>query len=313
MNKQILFIEIIVLLLSSCTFFEKTPLDFINQIFSDKKCQIEVNNLTNNSIEKFIIDDNSFIYNNETYYKYLYKNNYQLYNNNLIDNNKIVNIEYGKFFINVFNNNNYNNTYYIENNIYLIYEENLDKFDFSFLSSGLKRISFYIKNNCLIYNLDFEKNKYQLNVYYSEVKILPFNINEEKINNFYYDNQIDEEKLKLKINNKDDFILIIESDNCKACKYSQIFYALYSYEFNIKLFTIEENNIKNLKNQILQNLNIAYNNQKNDYKRKEYLSYPKDYFLTPTAINFIKGNEKYVFLGFSKNDVNAFYKFCNEK
>ena len=79
---------------------------------------------------------------------------------------------------------------------------------------------------------------------------MPFNINEEKINNFYYDNQIDEEKLRLKINNRDDFILIIESDNCKACKYSQNFYDLYSYEFNIKLFTIEEKNIKNLKNKI---------------------------------------------------------------
>ena len=309
MNKKILFLSIATILLTSCSFSKKTPIDFINQIYINKKCQIEVINLTKNLKEKFIIDNDSFIHDDVTYYKYLYKENYQLYDdNNIIEDNKVLNIEYGKCFIEAFNDKNYNATYYIENNKYIINEKDIEKFDFSFLSNNITNISFYLEDNQLIYNLIFEKEEYELNIFTSETKILPFNINEDKINNFYLNNQINENELTNKINNKENFILIIESNSCKACKYSQIYYALYTFELNKTIYTIDESGIKDLKN-----IHLIYNNEKNDYKRSEYQEYPKEYFLTPTAIIFIQGNEKYVFLGFGKNDVNAFYKFCNEK
>ena len=313
MNKKILFLSIATILLTSCSFSKKTPIEFVNQIYINKKCQIEVTNLTKNLKEKFIIDNDSFIHDDVTYYKYLYKENYQLYDDNFIEDNKDLNIEYGKCFIEAFNDKNYNATYYIENNKYIINEKDIDKFDFSFLSNNITNISFYLEDNQLIYNLIFEKEEYQLNIFASEKRILPFNINEDKINNFYLNNQINESELANKINNKENFILIIESSSCKACKYSQIYYALYTFELNKTIYTIDESDIKDLKNRILENIHLTYDNQKNDYKRNEYQKYPKDYFLTPTAINFIQGNEKYVFLGFGKNDVNAFYKFCNEK
>ena len=95
------------------------------------------------------------------------------------------------------------------------------------------------------------------------------------------------------------------------------YYNLFIFLFNTGLRAGEVAGVLiddiDLKNRILENIHLTYDNQKNDYKRNEYQKYPKDYFLTPTAINFIQGNEKYVFLGFGKNDVNAFYKFCNEK
>lgn len=313
MNKKILFLSIATILLTSCSFSKKTPIDFINQIYINKKCQIEVINLTKNLKEKYIIDNDSFIHDDVTYYKYLYKENYQLYDDNLIEDNKVLNIEYGKYFIEAFIDKNYNATYYIENNKYIINEKDIDKFDFSFLSNNITNISFYLEDNQLIYNLIFEKEEYELNIFTSETKILPFNINEDKINNFYLNNQINENQLTNKINNKENFILIIENGSCKACKYSQIYYALYTFELNKTIYTIDESGMKDLKNRILGNIHLAYNNQKNDYKRSEYQEYPKEYFLTPTAINFIQGNEKYVFLGLGKNDVNAFYKFCNEK
>ena len=78
MNKKILFLSIATILLTSCSFSKKTPIEFVNQIYINKKCQIEVTNLTKNLKEKFIIDNDSFIHDDVTYYKYLYKENYQL-------------------------------------------------------------------------------------------------------------------------------------------------------------------------------------------------------------------------------------------
>ena len=208
MNKKILFLSIATILLTSCSFSKKTPIEFVNQIYINKKCQIEVINLTKNLKEKFIIDNDSFIHDDVTYYKYLYKENYQLYDDNLIEDNKDLNIEYGKYFIEIFNDKNYNATYYIENNKYIINEKDIDKFDFSFLSNNITNISFYLEDNQLIYNLIFEKEEYQLNIFASEKKILPFNINEDKINNFYLNNQINENELTNKINNKENFIYL---------------------------------------------------------------------------------------------------------
>ena len=70
MNKKILFLSIATILLTSCSFPKKTPIEFVNQIYINKKCQIEVINLTKNLKEKFIIDNDSFIHDDVTYYKY---------------------------------------------------------------------------------------------------------------------------------------------------------------------------------------------------------------------------------------------------
>lgn len=315
MIKKYIGLFIILFLVCSCSTQQKSDLlTLINSFSIKNNYQVEVYNHTENSKSTFVISNHSFIVNDTTYYKYFFKDGYQIYNQVETLENQRIDIEYGICFSSLIQKTKYtSNNFSINNDVYILNKSAYSIFDVSFLNENLEYFEVTRNKDNISIKLNFLKNQYSLNYSLIEKEIFPFGFS----NDFYNKTNISFKNLKEKICNNESFVAIISSKNCSACVANEKYYELFEKEFNYDYFySLEENYLSTSNEEVqsfLQDINYVYKNQKKELKHPSYDEYPTEYFLTPTALRFINGELKYVYLGFNRNNVNAFYDFCFEE
>ena len=287
--------------------YNKVPL-FLNKIYSSKKYKV---NIIDQENQEIIIDNNSYIQNNVTYYKYVFKTGYQVFENDNIQEKEVDTTILNNLY-SMINARYYNANYFLlENNQFILKNEYLTLFDISYFGAELNSfIASYEENNLKI-NAKIDNKIIKFSLLESDITILPKNYDINECENFYKKNEISYQTLLEKINN-DDFVCIFTSNKCIACENAESLYYQFAYEYDYHFFDIDINNLNSEQEQyIIQNLQKCYSTQEKDLIDKNYETYP-NYFLTPTTVRYNAGNMKYVKLGFTKQDGNAFIKICLE-
>lgn len=317
--KKFLFIVLFSgMLLSSCSFEnekKQTVLSLINDLSLNNHYFCNVENLQTQEKETFIVDNLSFIKEDIVYYKYLYKDNYQVYQQDEVKSDQVIDTRELNGLNGLINRVLYNsNNFSIVNDVYTLYEKSYNLFDLNFLEQNLESFTLQREDNFLVFNLEFSDNNYLVKYSYTDKNIYPYATDEENYHSFFKNNHLSFEEMKKK-SQQEDFVIIVESDSCTACAYAEKYYYLFQYENNYQTFySLKENEISHeQKKEFIKDIANVYENQKEEFKHPYYEKYPQDNFLTPTAVRFVNGNIKSVYLGISKNDVNAFHNFCYEK
>lgn len=318
MKKSLLLFLISGVFLSGCSFEgerKPTVLSLINELSLNNRYFCSMENLQTKETKTFIVDNLSFIKEDVVYYKYLYKDNYQVYQQNEVQNDQVIDTSEIIGLNGLINRVLYNSkNFTIENDVYTLLETSYILFDLDFIDQDLQSFSLRREDDYLLYNLNFSKNNYLLKFTSSDRTIYPYLTTEESLTNFYKSNHISFQEMEQK-KQQEDFVVIIESDSCSACVYAEKYYYLFQHENEYKSFySLKENEISSeQKKDFIKEISSVYDNQKEEFKHPYYDNYPQDNFLTPTAVRFVEGKIKSVYLGISKNDVNAFYNFCYEK
>ncbi len=317
--KNKVFWAFISLLLVSCndiydSSFENKSLLSLMQTFSYYQ-QYNLDISYGESNYHLIIDDKSFysVDKKITYYKYTFLDNYQKYDNEkIIDSNYILEFDFIGHFSLLLDVNNFTKNFTKLGADYVLNNDSKDEYSFDFFDSQISslNIKYLEEKQTIEYKYVFSDETIFSLVYSpSEVDIYYFQKSRDDYLDFYKNFEKNYDEVISLIEEKRDFVLILISPNCSACENARDLYYDFSLEYSSREYYALD--IKKLNssqtNTIISYFKNTYDGQDEFLKYPSYDTYPKDYFLTPTAVRFSDGKAKYVLLAFSKNLEEEFY------
>lgn len=288
--------------------YNKVPL-FLNKIYSSKKYKV---NITSQDNREIIVDNKSYIQDDITYFKYVFKDGYQVFYNDDVQE-KEIDLSLINNLYSIINARYYNANYFsLENNQFILKNQYLTLFDTSYFGDKLTSFIAFYEENILKIIIEIDNRIVNFSFLESDVTILPKNVDITEYDTFYKKNEISYQTLSEKIKNEEDLVCIFTSNKCIACENAESLFFQFAYEYNYRFVDIDINNLTPEQEQnIVQNLQKCYSSQEKEFVDENYETYP-NYFLTPTTVKFRTGDMKYVKLGFNQNDGNAFIKICLE-
>lgn len=237
---------------------------------------------------------------NLTHYYLPYHREYIVYdeNNNLV--NETSNYEYSSDLYSLVNFIG-KEKYFYEEGEFLVLTD-LDAVQLSYFDEQVSSLKLLYEdsNDQMHYYFTFEDgSETEIVLSISRDDINHPNYLEDELNEYYSSRRISQDELNVKIENKDDFILLLISDSCSACEIgSEYYYDFYLEYPNIDVFCIY---VDDINTSLVSLIQAGYNNQSSNYKHPSYSQYP-DHYVTPTNISYVDGVIKNVTLGISKGD-----------
>lgn len=274
-----------------------------------------------NQISDYLIDGESFynVKKKETTFKYVFKNDYVQYDETHIINDKYkIDIDFIYAFKSLLNVNYFSSNFsQIDENRYKLIGGKASIYDRDFFPDTIKdiQISFLQNDETIKYDYILNNNySFSLSYSPSTYHILMFGKTDKDYNEFYNRQEKTVDEVYKMISSNEDFVLILTSPTCSACANAQGLYYEFSLEYpnqNYYSLNVQKLNSNNTKKMIAY-FKETYDNQSLDFKHSQYLTYPEDTFLTPTAIRFSEGQSKYVLLSFSEKIGFLFYTLAFE-
>lgn len=249
----------------------------------------------------------------KTYFKYLFKENYQIYNSEgiLEENGKNESFD-SSFYYSILDPLFLNEHHFsVEDGIYVLKSASFSRYALPFEQGNMDGLQLSRVGNTARYLYRYGEKNIELTFTSAADSILYYGSREEDASEFYLRQRISTFRdLEQKIDSSS-FILILTSLSCAACSYSEPLYYEFSleygyedfYSFRISDFSSDE------RTAFLNRFADVYMTQPEEFRYGDYSEYPP-YFLTPTAIRFEEGNAKYVKPGFGEDEGEVFRRFC---
>lgn len=283
----------------------------LNDLFVQKKIEIRLDGEL-----LFTTDGASFIDHRDgkTYFKYLFRDNYQIYDaEGILEENGENESFDASFYYSILDPLFLNEHYFsVENGIYSLKSSYFSRYNLpTFESSHMLSLQLLREENTAHYRYRYEEKNIELTFTSVGGSIRYYGTEAEDASEFYLRNRISAVRdLESKIDSSS-FIVILTSLSCAACSYSEPLYYEFSLEydykdfcsFRISDFTSDE------RTAFLNRFSDAYKTQPAEFRYGDYEEYPP-YFLTPTAIRFEDGKAKYVKPGFGESEGEIFLRFC---